>query len=320
MKKAIIAGLLLALSGFAMGQVDPNRTVATVNGTEIKGAEYYRRMEFLPGVGRDIGSGFAEFPPGFLTLEQLITEKLVFQLAKKKGVSPTDPEVQAELDRRRKMNPKMMEQWAQLGRSEDELRYNIRFELAQFKILTAGVTVTDQEVDQHYKQNPAEFTSPKQATLRVIVVRNPADATKVDQALASGKAFADVAKQYSADITAASGGEYGTVPFTFLNEQVRNAVIATKVGSATAWFPSADKSAQFKFLVEAIIPEKLQPMTDEVRFATRQRMMMDKGKIKNDIKKELGELRKTAAVDIKEPAFADAYKKYVDASIKTGGN
>lgn len=319
MKKAIIAGILLAISSAAIAQVDASRTVATVNGTEIKGGEYYRRMEFLPGVGKDMGGGFAEFPPGFLTLEQLITEKLVFQLAKKKGVAPTDPEVQAELDRRRTVNPKLLEQWAAMGRSEDELRYNIRFDLAQFKILTAGVTVTDQEIDAHYKSYPQEFTSPKQVTLRVIVVRTPEDAAKVDKELAAGKSFSDTAKAYSADITASRGGEYGTVPVTFLSEKVRDAVNATKIGSSTGWFSGGgDGKQQFKFLVENVIAQKLLPLDAQMKFETRQRMMMDKGKIKNDIKKELNELRKTATIDIKEPSFADAYKKFVGASLKGG--
>src|SRR4051794_21708042 len=109
LKKTIFAGLMLALMGVSMAQnpVDATRVVATVNGVEIKGAEYYRRMEFLPGVGRNLGDGFAEFPPGFLTLEQLITEKLVLQLAKDKGVFPTDVEVKAELDYRKTKNPNL---------------------------------------------------------------------------------------------------------------------------------------------------------------------------------------------------------------------
>src|SRR5438309_1536369 len=88
---------VLGVAASVHGQVDPNRVVATVNGEPIKGEEYYRRMEYLPGVGRFSGDHFAEFPPGFMTLDQLITEKLVMQLAKQKGVAPAAPEIQEEL-------------------------------------------------------------------------------------------------------------------------------------------------------------------------------------------------------------------------------
>lgn len=319
MKKTSFAGLLLAIAGIAVAQVDPARVVATVNGVEIKGAEYYRRMEFLPGVGRNLGDGFAEFPPGFLTLEQLITEKLVFQLAKEKGVLPSDAEVQAELDTRIKQSPTFQVDWIASGRTQAELKYNIRFDLAQFRLLTAGITVTDQEVEQFYKQNAPMFTIPEQATLRVIVVRTQADADAVDKDLASGKAFAEIAKAKSADVTAKSGGEYGTVPISYLSEQVRTGVKAAKAGQTTAWFASADNTAKFKFLVEKITPATLQPLTAELRRQARRRLMMDKGKIRNHVKEDLNALRAKAAIDIKEAGFASAYKKFMDGYLKASG-
>ncbi|MFI5386313.1 MAG: peptidyl-prolyl cis-trans isomerase [Fimbriimonadales bacterium] len=325
MKKAIFAGLVLAAVGIAIGQVDPQRVVATVNGVDIKGAEYYRRMEFLPGVGRNLGESFAEFPPGFLTLEQLITEKLVFQLAKDKDVMPTEPEVQDELRYRLGRNPKLLDDWVAAGRTRAELEYEVKFDLAQFKILTAGITVTDQEVEKYYKDFPTTFTVPAQASLRVIVVRTQADADAVDQELAAGKAFADVAKAHSADVTAARGGDYGTVPVTYLSPQVSKAVQTIKVGATTQWFsatpnPNAGPDvAKFKFLLEKFVQPVLQTLDADLRRQIRQQIMMENGKKKNNIKKELNALRAKATIDIKEKGFSDAYKKFMDAYLKASG-
>ncbi|MBN9503936.1 MAG: hypothetical protein J0H02_19320, partial [Armatimonadetes bacterium] len=138
--------LVVLAAGAAHAQVDTNKTVAIINGEEIKGGEYYHRMEYLSGVGKVSSSGVMEFPPGFLTIEQIITERLILQLAKNKGVYPSDLEVDKELQTRQEENPKMMENWINSGRSEADLKYMTRLELAQFKISTAGVTVTDQEV------------------------------------------------------------------------------------------------------------------------------------------------------------------------------
>jgi hypothetical protein len=326
LKKAIFAGLLLAIAGAAAAQVDATRTVATVNGVEIKGGEYYRRMEFLPGVGRDLGTGFAEFPPGFLTLEQLITEKLVFQLAKQKGVMPTDPEIQDELRYRLGKNPRLEQDWLAAGRTRAELEYEIKFDLAQFKILTAGITVTDQQVEQYYKANPGTYTIPKQVTLRVIVARTQADADAVDKELAAGKAFTDVAKAHSADVTAARGGEYGTVPISYLSGSVQTALASMSEGQTTAWFSSTkrdpdskEEPAKFRFLLEKVIPQSLQPLDADTRRQTRQKLMMDEGKIKNHIKEELNALRASAKIDIAEKGFADAYKKFLDGYLKSSG-
>jgi len=318
----MIAGFLLALTGVVFGQVDPNRVVATVNGVDIKGDEYYHRMEFLPGVGRNLGDRFAEFPPGFLTLEQLITERLVFDLAKEKGVMPTDADVQDELRYRLTRNPKYQDTWRATGQTDADLNYQIKYDLAEFNILTAGITVTDQEVEAYYKQNPDKFTTPALYTLRVIVVRSQADADTVDKDLASGKAFADVAKARSADVTAGRGGEYGTVPATYLTAQVKTALQGIKDGETTPWFTAGasanngDEQAKFKFLLEKTTAPKLEPLDADVMRTTRQQMMMDKGKIKNDIKGELNALRQKAVIDIKEKGFADAYKRFLDAYLK----
>ncbi|HJP82260.1 MAG TPA: peptidyl-prolyl cis-trans isomerase, partial [Fimbriimonadaceae bacterium] len=225
----------IAASAVATAQVDVNRTVVVVNGEEIKGGEYYHRMEYLTGVGKPMNSGVAEFPPGFLTIEQLITERLIFQLAKNKGVMPTEPEVDNELKLRIEDDPKLLETWINSGRSEDELRYAIRLDLAQFKVSTAGINLTDQEVEAHYKQNPAMYTTPKKVKLSVIVVRDADAVQKVDAALKAGKSFAETAKLYSEDLTKGVGGELGNINYPALSETVRAALDQIKIGQTTDW-------------------------------------------------------------------------------------
>ena len=324
MKKGIFAGLMLAAAAICMAQVDPARVIATVNGVDIKGAEYYHRMEFLPGVGKNLGDGFAEFPPGFLTLDALITERLVFQLAKERGVMPSEPEVQAELDYRKSKDPNLVVNWLASGRSQAEMEYDVKFDLAQFKLLTAGVTVTDQQVEDFYAKNRPMFLTPKEVALRVIVVRSQADADTVDKDLAGGTSFADEAKAKSADVTSARGGEYGTVAVSMLAKGVQDAVTPLTAGQTTPWFTGTapvnpapgEQPARFKFLVEKIVPETLLPLTLDLRRQIRQRMMMDSGKIKNHLREDLNALRAKATIDIKDKVFADSYKKFVEAYLK----
>jgi hypothetical protein len=306
---------LLALSSFA--QVDPNRVVVTVNGEEIKGAEYYRRMEYLPGVGRRYGDRFAEFPPGFMTIEQLVTEKLVYQLAKSKGCLPSDQEIQTEFEKLKKETPKYVDQWIESGRLMDDLLNQLKYDLAQFKIVTNGIIVTDNEVKDFYKTHPDIFTIPKRVKLRVIVVDTEAKMADVDKALASGTPFADVAKTYSLDVTKVAGGEYGTVPLTNMTESVRKAIEETKITQTTKWISSDAKNSNYiKFLVEDILAEVLLPLDENAQRSTRRRMMLERGSKKNNIDAMMTEARKNAKVDIKQKDFADAYKKFIDNYLK----
>jgi foldase protein PrsA len=297
-------------------QLDPNRIVATVNGEEIKGGEYYYRMEYLPGVGKSVGQAFVEFPPGLLTLDQLITERLVFQLAKKKGVSPSDLAVQDEMAARVRANPNLVQTWTSTGRTADELKYQIKYELAKFNIQTAGVTVTDLEVKNYYTKNPEMFTTPKQVKLRVIVVDSTDEEAAVDKELKGGKSFADVASGHSIDATKVNGGAYGTVPVSALGTKSKEAIEKAKIGSDTDWIASttsATATAYIKFRVEDVLAPKLQPYTDDLQRSIRRTMMIQRGSIANDIDKEMNTLRSQAKVDIKDKNFADAYQKFIAA-------
>ncbi|RYG43785.1 hypothetical protein EON79_16305 [bacterium] len=317
MKMTTIAALSGLLATMAAAQVDPNRVVAIVNGQEIKGAEYYHRMEHLEGIGKRTGNTVAELPPGLWALDQIITERLVLQLAKEKNAYPTDIEVTEEMAVRTKLNPQMTEIWESAGRTKEELRERIRFELAQFKIQTAGITVTDQDIDKFYNENPGEFTSPKTYKMRVISVSDKAGQDAVDADIKAGKAFAEVAKARSTDVTKSIGGELEPIPVDFMNNATKKAVEAAKLKTTTAWVStgSDDNPVFVKFYIEEIMMPVKQPMSPELRKAIRKRRLQDLGAVKNNIGREMNEMRKKAKIDVKDPSFAEAYKQLIEAYL-----
>ncbi len=271
-------------------------------------------MEFLDGVGRPLGSGIAQFPPGFLTIETMITERLVLQLAKNKGVSPTEPEIENEMKLRIEDDPKFLENWLNSGRSEADLRYQVRLQLAQFKISTTGVNVTDQEVENHYKTQGAMYTIPRRVQLSVIVVSDADTSQKVDAELKAGKKFADVAKAHSEDITKSVGGEMGNINFSALGAPIRAEIDKIKIGQTTQWLTGGDR--KFKFLLQGATPESKMPLTPKLKRDIRKRLLLDKGAIRNNVAKEMQDLRAKANIDIKDKTFADAYVRFMEAYKK----
>jgi parvulin-like peptidyl-prolyl isomerase len=310
MKKLLLPIFLLATQ-FSHAQVDPSRVVFTVNGEEVKGGEYYRRMEYLPGVGRASGSGFAEYPPGFLTIEQLITERFLLQLAKEKGVLPTDAEVQQELTNAIEDSPKLLEDWQNAGRTRPELEYEMRYQLAQFKLITRGITITDQQVEQFYNSNPTMYTLPKRVKLRVIVVDSVTAKEAVDADLKSGKTFAQVAGTRSLDLSKAIGGDYGITPIGQLSAQAQDAVTKKKADGTTDWLESDGN--YIKFLVEQVLPEEKQPLDAKLKRRIRKQRMLDNGRVKNDLQKEMSAMRAKSKIDIKQKEFAEAYNRFIKA-------
>lgn len=309
----------IALAALTFAQVDPNRIVATVNGEDIKGAEYYRRMEFLNGVGKISQGGFAEFPPGFLTIEQLITEKLILQLAKEKGVLPTDADVDAEMKIALEDDPKFVEEWEATGRSRADLAYQTRINLAQFRLLTRGITVTDGEVDKFYNDNPTLFTVPKHLHLRLIVVDTEEKAKAVDADLAAGKKFADVVAAHSIDaIGKAKGGDMGNRSWEDLSPDARKSLEGVNAGGTSGWIPDPNTSTRVKFYVEKVTAPTKRPLNATLRRSIRREQMMAKGRVANSLQKDMADMRKRAQITIGEKSFSDAYKKFINGVLGGG--
>ena len=317
-----MAALALGISALSNAQaIDPARVIATVNGEQIKGGEYYHHMEFLPGVTRRYGDQTIESTPGFLAVLDLIGQKLIYQLAKQKGVLPAAQEIQDELKNRIDNDPKYVEDWSSTGRTQTDLEDEIRFQLTNFKLQTYGITVTDQEVQKFYKDNPTSFTTPKSVKVRIIAVNSDALAQSVDADLAAGKDFAEVAKAKSLDVTKDNGGMVGTVVLNYLPDDAKTAINAIKIGQTTPWILVTRKdqdgkvlsSSKVKYKLEDVFAPKLMPLDAKTLLATRRTLMVQRGRVKNDVAKEINDFRAKAKIVITQKQYADIYNQMVDA-------
>lgn len=298
----------------AHAQVSPDRVLIVVNGEAIKGRQYYTRMEVLPGVGRLVGEKFVPANPGFLTLQQLISEKLMIQLAKQQGVSPTQAEIDAGFNAQVKQNPKILEAFKTLGMTDEDLKYDIMMQLCEFKITTKGITITDQEIEKFYKDHVStDFTLPKRYLLRVISVRDDEGQKKVDSALAAGKNFGDVAREHSIDSNSFNSGVYGEIEEAALTGKIKDAVLKTKKGSVTEWLVS--DTIRAKFWVENVYDPKVVPLEDGLKREIRQRLMIDRGSVKNNMVKLMADMRKNAKFEFQGTPFDEQLK----AIFQSGG-
>jgi len=301
----------LALAAVGSAQIDPNKVIATVNGEPITGNEYYHRMEFMPGVVMNIGNHPVESTPGFFAISQLIGEHMLYQLAKQKGCLPTAQEVDDELELKLHDDPKFEQDMLDRGLSDADVKNTIRYDLTKFKLQTFGITVTDQEIQDRYKKNPAEFTRPRQLHVRLIAVKTDADASAVDADLKSGKSFPDVAKTRSIDVTKATGGDIGFVPIDYFSGAVQDAIGGLKVGGTTQWIPvgSGTAAAKVKYQVAEITPAKLVPLDKYVMISTRRLMMLQRSQGKVDLQKEIEDMRQKSKVTISLPQFQDLWNQ-----------
>jgi parvulin-like peptidyl-prolyl isomerase len=88
------------------------------------------------------------------------------------------------------------------GVTDEQVREDVRASVVQNKIyekVTAGVTVSDKEVDEYYKKNKQNYIQPASRDVRHILVKKKALADGLYQRAINGENFAALAKKYSTD-------------------------------------------------------------------------------------------------------------------------
>ncbi|MBX3111662.1 MAG: peptidyl-prolyl cis-trans isomerase [Fimbriimonadaceae bacterium] len=296
----------VATAALAHGQLDPNKTMVVVNGVTVTADNYYRRMERLADVGKLVGGKFAPATPGYLTLEQIINETLMVQLAVEKGVAPTEAEIDAEVKNLTTDEPQKVEGLRKMGITDAEIRYQVRVTLSEYKVQTMGINIAEQQVEDYYKSNPKKFNTPQMYRLRVIVVDSSALADEVDKQLSAGTAFTQVARKNSKDESALLDGFFGEYSAEDLGDKLRPAVEALKKGQTTGWIDS--QKVKLKFLLEDVIPAKTVPFDAKTKAAIRQQLMVDRGRVKNDIPALMAEMRKKAKITYQGTPFDSQLK------------
>ena len=113
------------------------------------------------------------------------------------------------------------------------------------KITSKGTfTATPQEIQAYYEANKQEFVTPEQLKLRMIVLNaDPLDANSADSTrkmaeeirgkVKGGADFATMAKTYSMDGTAESGGDWGFIDRKTLNQQLTDVAFALSPGQTS---------------------------------------------------------------------------------------
>lgn len=299
--------VLAMLAPMAFGQTPMDKTMVIVNGQSISGKTYYKRMEVLPNTGQLVNGKFVQATPGYLALSKLIDETLMIQLAVEKGVAPTETEITNTIKERTDETPGLVEALAKIGFSMDDLRYDTKVQLSEYKLQTMGINITDMEIEKFYKENPTMYTLPKRFKLSVIAVDSDEKKRAVDDALNSGKKFGDVAKEMSVDVTRGDQGQMGEVAERELANETLAAVTAAKKGGVTDWIASGSVSA--KFLVEDVMEKKLVPLDASLKQAIRRNLMLDRGRIKNNLAQMMSNMRSKSKIEFQGTMFDDLLKK-----------
>jgi parvulin-like peptidyl-prolyl isomerase len=210
--------------------------LARVNGEPISESQVSRRLESVHG---DL-TEYRQDPVRWQRmleagLEAEIRDRLLAQAAAAEGLSVSDEEVAAALERSKVMlgEADYQAMLERRGASEAQYRDFLRSRLLIDKYtakLFADIQVTDAALREYYEGHGELFAVPERARLETLTVHQPEAAARIEKALESGKPFEEVATQQAAS----SDGEDGVVKIWVgiadLPDSYRDAIAAAAPG------------------------------------------------------------------------------------------
>jgi peptidyl-prolyl cis-trans isomerase SurA len=261
---ALLLAAVAALSG-CQKQTQPAAGVwGSVNGQDITQAQVdkYYRTQLNPDAPEPSQDEALSLKLNIL--DELINNQILLQRAKKLGLQAADGEVEDKFTEFKSpyTEDEFQRQLKARGYTVDDLRSDIRQQLSIQKVINrevvAKITVTDQDVQDFYNQNRAQFNvaEPQYRLAQIVVTphkdpqlrnRKNDDATTdaeakrkaaaLSQQLSTGADFAQVAMDYSEDpASSGSGGDLGYVPESSLSQSdpaLKKAVLSLKPGETS---------------------------------------------------------------------------------------
>ncbi len=206
--------LVLAVGCSSEPAVEAIPPLIVINDQEISKADFL--VEFEQSLQKDqqlSGIEREELQRSFLV--QLIDRELIHGEARRLNIALTDADVEAALQGYRRDYPgsSFEEMLAERGLTLEAWREELKESLIMEKLLEQAVypmvSVTDQEVADYFRDNPAQFDRPEQVRARQIVVAEEAQGQELLGLLRQGRSFAEVAEEYSLSPDALQGGDLG---------------------------------------------------------------------------------------------------------------
>jgi foldase protein PrsA len=299
--------LAVFLAGCGMVRVNPevdnNTIVAKVSGEGVKKEEFNKmfgifKAQYEQQFGTEVweqevdGRKFDDVAREKL-LDMLIDEKLQMKKAAELGITVTDDEVNAEVEKAKKYfdsEDKFNEFLKGQSMDLDYFKQSVKKELTVNKLtdkLAGNIAVTDEEVKAYYDTHQNEFMSVKASH---ILLDTKEEAEKMLVRVKAGENFAELAKQNSKDPSAKeNSGDLDYFRHGDMVEPFEKAAFALKPGEI-----SEIVQTDFGFHIIKVEDSKLDKFED-VKEQLKGSMLSDKKS--GEYEKQLEEMRKNAKIE-----------------------
>jgi peptidyl-prolyl cis-trans isomerase C len=227
------------------------KTVASVDGEAILMSEYENRAKpVIKEYEELVKAPDKEMKIKELKekiLDQMIDEKVLIHEAKKKKIDVSNKQVQdgiEEIKKRFATEAEYNQELARQGLGEEKFKQQVKEQIMVIKLIDQEVKAkvvppTDRDIEDFYKQHESEMVQPEQVRVRNILIKVDEKTDKTEalkrikeilNEAKKGTSFAELAKKYSEDPSAAKGGDIGFFARGQMVRKFEDAAFALNVG------------------------------------------------------------------------------------------
>lgn len=264
-----------------------NEVVARAEGIEITKADLYDRlMEQYEKTGYSAGQ----------MVDAIVTEMLVEREMEESGVTVSDEEVEAELDKMKEpyeSEEEFESMMAFYGLTEEGLREDIEYQLKMKKILEPRIDTDEETIRAYYEENRDQFaTSPEQVRASHILLSTKEKAEEVLEDLNNGADFAELAKYESEDeATRDKGGDLGYFERGEMHQEFEDAAFSLEVGETS---DIVETESGFHIIRVTDKKEAVVPPYEEIQEKVRETYMAEQMQI--EMQEWIAEIKEDANV------------------------
>lgn len=307
---AVAALALIAASGCGGG--NEGKAVVTVDGEAVTNEEFHQYLTTKRTVRVVVQNQIVEVPVAetlaFQALQELATQKLILHMAADEGLLPTEKEVEAEIEFKKKINPNYLSDLKAAGYSMGQIRREVMYSLSEERLLTRGIKVESSEIDKMIKDNPEQFIEPATVGVYEVMVMSEARKAQVDQELAASQPFKTVATKHTQN----PNGPRQQYAVARLQEPLKTALEGKPVGFVTDWISVGNGFV--RYFIDSRTEEKAMDMTPEKREMLRRQVALSYGRQANDLAEQVTQKLRGSDVRISEDeaTLKDMWKRFKD--------
>lgn len=252
----LISSLIFLLPAVGSAEI-VDRIVAIVNEDVITLAELGKEEQRIIGqFQQEASDATIEREKGKIragVLNHLVERKLAEQEAKRLGLSVSEAEVDAAIEKIVRDHEITKEQLTarleQDGVSMEEYRQKLKEQIERFKLIgqavNAKIVITEDKLREHYKNNQRSYTGQQEYRVQHIVFSIPRGCSEkekqtifkkaedIHQRAKDGADFEGLARQFSEYATASEGGNLGYLDKNELAPYMRDVIAALKAGEVS---------------------------------------------------------------------------------------